>query len=397
VNETAPILIASDVVEDARLVDDLLRKEFANIWQSTDPDRVVADFEKHRPAVLVLAFDALERAERYYLSLYRLSSLVNTWPHRTLILCSKDDLQNAFELCKKRYFDDYVMFWPLTHDAPRLPMAVYSALRQLAPAATAAPQLEEVVAQAQQMEKTQVSIGRLSAEAAGHFKGVEESLHRAREGVGTTLDGLARQMAQPEWRGIVEVKDAQRLEAELSKLKAKQIDPPLAAVSRALEPVRAWSDLLRDGVAEQILAAGTLRKLAEPAPPFVLLIEDDELQLKIIRHLLSDAGLELASAPSGTQALAMLIQRRPDLILLDVGLPDIDGVELARQIKSIARYAAIPIIMVTGHSDKEVVLQSMKAGAAAFVVKPLAKDVLVKKIAVCLGNAGKPPAGSSAI
>jgi hypothetical protein len=79
----------------------------------------------------------------------------------------KDEVQKAFELCKKQYFDDYVMFWPLTYDAHRLPMAVFPALRQLAPAPAAAPQLEVVAAKARELEKAQVSIGRLSAEAPG--------------------------------------------------------------------------------------------------------------------------------------------------------------------------------------------------------------------------------------
>ena len=66
----ARILVATDAVADADLVRTLLRDEFDNMVGSTHPDRAIQDFEKHRPEVLILAFDGLEKAERYYLGLY---------------------------------------------------------------------------------------------------------------------------------------------------------------------------------------------------------------------------------------------------------------------------------------------------------------------------------------
>ena len=120
----ARILIATDNATDGNLVRRLLSIEFDNVTVSAYADRHLADFERCKPEVLVLAFDSLEKAERYYLGLYRLSTVVHALPHRTLILCDQDDLKQGFELCKKQHFDDYILFWPLTHDAPRLPMAV---------------------------------------------------------------------------------------------------------------------------------------------------------------------------------------------------------------------------------------------------------------------------------
>ena len=64
-SESARILVASDDAGDAELVRRMLRKEFSQVHCSTDPARAVADFEAHRPQVLVLAFDTLERAERH--------------------------------------------------------------------------------------------------------------------------------------------------------------------------------------------------------------------------------------------------------------------------------------------------------------------------------------------
>jgi len=90
------ILIATDNAEDAKVVKQQLSNEYENVFVSTSPDLAVQDFESHRPDVLVLAFNGLEKAERYYLGLYRLSSVVHIHPHRTVILCNKDEIKRVY-------------------------------------------------------------------------------------------------------------------------------------------------------------------------------------------------------------------------------------------------------------------------------------------------------------
>src|ERR1035437_1795998 len=148
---TVTILIASDSVTDAALVKELLDEEFEQVFISTDPQRAVKDFERHCPGILVLAFNALEKSERYYLGLYRLSGKIHLQPHRTVILCNTAEVGRVYQLCRKEYFDDYVLFWPMTHDAPRLPMSVHHALRDLAPLSDGGPSVAEFAVQARRL------------------------------------------------------------------------------------------------------------------------------------------------------------------------------------------------------------------------------------------------------
>ena len=128
----AAVLVASESVADAELVGKLLQDEFHNVKLSTRPEFAVEDFEAQRPTVLVLAFDSLEAAQRYYIGLYRLSSVVHETRHRVVVLCNKHDVWNVYDLCSKGHFDDYVLFWPATNDAPRIRMSVHQALRIMA-------------------------------------------------------------------------------------------------------------------------------------------------------------------------------------------------------------------------------------------------------------------------
>lgn len=353
-NAAARILVATEDVADADLVTKLLRDEFDNVVGSTDPNRAVADFENHRPNVLILAFDTLAKAERYYLGLYRLGTSIHALPHRTLILCGKDDLRRVYELCRKEYFDDYVLFWPLVHDALRLPMAVHHALLQLSAATVAggSPSVSEFAAQARRLADMESLVEQYVARGGAQIDDASRSLRRAQRDIGSALDRFAQKLSQGDMRDVVEVMDAPGFQREIDRFKGAEIAAGMDAVAAVVQPVREW--------------AGAH---------------------KLLRNLLHDANLELVFATSATEALSSLRRRRPDLILMDVHLPDIDGVEATRRIKSVEQLAGVPVVMITGLSDKDVVVQSIKAGAAGFVVKPFNKEILLAKVRSCLNGA----------
>ena len=385
-NAAGRILVATDVVADADLVRSLLRDEFDNVVGSTYPERAIADFEKHRPQVLILAFDTLEKAERYYLGLYRLSTLVQALTHRTLILCNKNDLRRVYELCKTEYFDDYVLFWPLNHDAPRLPMAVHHALRQLAVAGTDAPTANEFAAHARRLTAMEPLLESHAALGDARADVANRTLRQARHDIGLALDGFAHKLAHGQLGGLVDVKDARGLQREFERLKAAQITTHLDAVAAAVEPVSALAASFKKKMAPQFKAARDLQTLAERVRPLVLAVDDDDFQHKLLRNMLRDADLDLIFAASATEALATLRRRRPDLILMDVNLPDIDGIEATRRIKAIDQYAGIPVVMITGEGDKDAVMESVKAGASGFVVKPFNREFLLAKVRSCLNG-----------
>lgn len=125
------VLIATDVKSDGKLLQRQLDGGFGKVVLCQECESAGSDFEKHRPRVLLLAFNALSKVRNYSLSLYRRSALTHDLPHRTLILCSKDEAAEAFSLCEKGIYDDYVLYWPLSQDGQRLRMSVLLAMRYL--------------------------------------------------------------------------------------------------------------------------------------------------------------------------------------------------------------------------------------------------------------------------
>ena len=112
----------------------------------------------------------------------------------------------------------------------------------------------------------------------------------------------------------------------------------------------------------------------------LLIVEDDLYLREAFTMMLQDAGYDVGEASSGAETLAALDQHKPDLILLDLGLPDRHGLDVARQIKAEPRTADIIIIALTGRVGAEEKALCLEAGCKAYFAKPISPRELLKKL-----------------
>lgn len=323
-NPVQVVLLSTDSASDADLLSSLVRSEFKSARVVTQPDELARiDGEKH--LVLVFGHRKLEDAERACLNLYRSSPPLVAMRHRTILLCAREDVRSAYDLCRGDTFDDYVMFWPLSPDA-RLPMSMHLAFKSL---------------------------------SRGGAGGAERRMAAG-------AHGLAQPRPLP-----------------LSRGHAAGDDGADSAFDRAHDAAptpryRAGDDATATGTQEDAL--GREPDADETVRPIVMVVDDDDFQRRMLGRLLASVDLEVVQAGSGMEALAILRRLRPDLILMDVRIPDIDGIELTRRLKSGSEHRDVPIVMITGQSERKVIVDSREAGADDFVVKPVDRDVLLKKV-----------------
>ena len=105
--------------------------------------------------------------------------------------------------------------------------------------------------------------------------------------------------------------------------------------------------------------------------PSILIIDDEPNNFDVMETFLSDQDYQLQYAASGQEAIDSLSSYDPDLILLDVMMPEMDGIEVCRQIKTLAKWQTVPIIMVTALSSKSDLAHCFTAGADDFISKPV--------------------------
>ncbi|MBE9176161.1 hybrid sensor histidine kinase/response regulator [Synechocystis salina LEGE 06155] len=105
--------------------------------------------------------------------------------------------------------------------------------------------------------------------------------------------------------------------------------------------------------------------------PSIMVVDDESDNFDVIETLLFDQGYELYYAANGQEAIESLEIYQPDLVLLDVMMPDMDGLEVCRRFKAMPRWKFVPIIMVTALTAKEQLSQSLEIGADDFMSKPI--------------------------
>ncbi len=105
--------------------------------------------------------------------------------------------------------------------------------------------------------------------------------------------------------------------------------------------------------------------------PNRILIEDNPDNLELVRFLLEQAGFQVVSAVDGLEGLEKARSQRPDLILLDMSLPELDGWHLAKQLKDTEATAGIPIVALTAHTLPGDRRRALEAGCDGFISKPL--------------------------
>lgn len=114
--------------------------------------------------------------------------------------------------------------------------------------------------------------------------------------------------------------------------------------------------------------------------PLILIVDDDPSGLDILQARMSAQHYDFISATDGEMAIAMIAERKPDLILLDVVMPKISGIEVCKRVKSDPHIPFIPIIMVTAKADSRDIVSGLDAGADEYLTKPYSHSALVARV-----------------
>ncbi|HVC12121.1 MAG TPA: response regulator [Burkholderiales bacterium] len=120
--------------------------------------------------------------------------------------------------------------------------------------------------------------------------------------------------------------------------------------------------------------------------PVVLVIEDEPQMRRFLRAALDAEGFAIEEAASGREGLTMAANRRPEALILDLGLPDLDGVEVIRRLRE---WSALPVIVLSARAQEGAKVAALDAGADDYVVKPFGVGELVARLRVALRHAAR--------
>ena len=375
----ARVLVASNRLADLRQIVEQLQEDHDHVSGSINAEAATEDFKRLLPHVIVVAFEGLQESDRYLLTLYRNTELASIHSHRTVLLCAQAEVRLAYELCKKGCYDDYVLHWPMAQDGLRLSMCVWNAAQAAIEEAARpsgakfAPHAEELV-EVKSLLDQEISEGqRLSSTVAGALAQVQDAVEAA-------IDGFSHRVTAPGRKGASVVNDAAQFTRQVKRLKAEGVRRAFLDGSRSLPRTSAWPKQAMQRLEELAAHMRDLARTSEQPRGLLMVVEDEEVQQELIAAALDGSGFELLILPDGASLIGAIRRRKPDMILMDINLPGIDGVNLTRMIKDLPRLAGVPILMLTGEASRESIAVSIQAGAVGYIVKPFTRQTVLKSV-----------------
>ena len=121
-----------------------------------------------------------------------------------------------------------------------------------------------------------------------------------------------------------------------------------------------------------------------PDGPTILIVEDNELNMKLFRDLLAAHGYVTLETNNGAEALDLVRQHRPDLVLMDIQLPNVSGLEIIKSIKADAEHRSIPVIAVSAFATKWDVETMRELGCEACLTKPITITSFIEAVDAAL-------------
>lgn len=358
---SAALLAVADVHDDLTPLVERLGAVAAPFDVTTDEAHALRRLERHEPLVLGLAYSRLELALMFYLRALKRLPGERTDLLQTIVFCDRTEAQKAYDLCCEGVIDDYLVTRPI-YDSWQLALSIKHARDRLGIKrwmldVTATPPERKGIAQC---------VADLEAAVAALSPG-SDRLQRVMVDVRLAVNDLTSHL-----------REGTRL---MEQSRAAHADAPVSGlVPGAKNPSATPSAPLAD--------AGP-----RSTSPLVLVVDDDEFMRQFVARTLESGGYTVVAAEDGLQGLAALGAGTVDLVLMDIEMPGISGIETTRRLRERWSLENLPVIMLTGHGDRESVMSALDAGASDFIVKPCSRTALLAKVADRL--TGPPPQSGS--
>jgi CheY-like chemotaxis protein len=219
-----------------------------------------------------------------------------------------------------------------------------------------------------------------------HIEVVSHAIEQAENQISSALAELSLQIISSTNPNLVNKKNADGLKKEIIHFKREEVQPHFGNAIESTRPLKQWAQKLLQECEPFLESARVLNYMAERIRPTVMVVDDSEDQRVIISKLLDSENYNLLFARDGVETLNILYKKRPDIILMDILMPNMNGMETLRRLKAIPHLSGTPVIMITGENEEKVVVECINAGAVDFIVKPFVHATLIDKIARALNS-----------
>jgi CheY-like chemotaxis protein len=375
------ILVAGDSEEELQAIQRLLNEDGFVTIVNTQEAEAIEIFRLKKPVVVILTYFDADQAERFYTKLHRSCKEIDAIPHRTLLLCRGVQAQRGFQLCLDGVMDDYVVSRPLI-DPYHLRLSVYQALNNCSA-------YEELKFLREKTGDAGCELDNMDSYATDAFSAgtvQDNDAIQAFAQSASKLTGEFNALGEKFVKGAggsppLKTLPDEQLRQVFDAFMRESLNLMLQTWKKQLESVAQWRQGFETSYQDRMNPLRSICATRFQNKPLVMVAEKNPQERLALRALLEeDAGCRVVEAENVGQALGLLKAERPNLIFMDLMSPGMGGLEMLKRIKENPFWRVIPLIVITGVSDKEIVKECIRLGALDFIVKPSNKNIILQKI-----------------
>ena len=381
-------------------------------------EKAIAAIKEFQPKILLLELNSVKESIAFYVSLVKEHNLL-TYPHQVVLLCGNKEAGLAYAVCAKGTFYDYFVSRPI-YEKFRLKSILNNLTKMLA------IQEEATTLNDSYINALDTDIDELINEANSFQESIHNSIENCRtalvnkggsgggEDVTEVLSPLISQIEDEVHKSLqafIEnlAKQKQNNQTHSAELK-KTVTPECKfikdiPVEGGDEPLGAESDappseeLLQQAAEEQneeaarLLAEqallddnillgdeGAVEPVEKPKPKKILIVEDNHIYRDMIKKILLGGGYNVVEASNGMEAIKTASKTKFDLILMDLFMPELDGLNATKQFRKRMGKKDLPILALTGNKNKDLVMKWVSSGINGYIMKPSSKEKIIQAV-----------------
>ncbi|MBQ4835252.1 response regulator [Pseudoalteromonas luteoviolacea] len=380
------VLVLTHREDDVQGITELIAEQTEDFRCLVVRKTALDDIEQLAPKVILFALSDVKKSICLYNLLIKENRLVKN--HYSVLLCSNRESGLAFKCCLKNLFDSYFVYQPL-YEKFRLQLIVYEGLKQFTNTDSYIESLDKIVKDQNDELNSLIELG-LSYKAS-----VVEEISKSKEEVNSINQDILSQMPDNIDKQL------------LSEINNSHIQPLLNALETSLSTK--LLDLVNGLKQSQDLNSLLMKQLQQPIHTkcednsvvsssdnafletptnqqhSILLVEDNHIYREMISDVLSTVGYEIEQVDDGLAAIKKIKRTQYDLIVMDLFLPNLDGLNTTKHIRNVGKNIKTPVIALTGNKNKQLVKKWAEHGLDGYILKPSTKKEILAVVNKAIG------------
>ncbi|KZN50950.1 response regulator [Pseudoalteromonas luteoviolacea] len=344
------------------------------------------DIQQLAPKVLLFALSDVKKSICLYNLLIKENRLIKN--HYSVLLCSNKESGVAFKCCLKNLFDSYFVYQPL-YEKFRLQLIVYDGLKQFANSDTYIESLDAIV------QNQNEELNDLIETGLGYKTSLVDEINKHKEEVNSINQNILSQLPDSMHKQLMSELNESHIQPLLNALESSISEKLMGLVDGLKQSQNLNSQLInqlqqplqsRQSIQNEVTTSNNFLNNDSSTQHSILLVEDNHIYREMISDVLSNVGYEIEQVDDGLAAIKKIKLTQYDLIVMDLFLPNLDGLNTTKHIRNVGKNIKTPVIALTGNKNKQLVKKWAEHGLDGYILKPSTKQEILAVVNKAIGH-----------